>query len=221
MKKIALLMVCVTLLSTITACNNNTELKQLRQENEKLKEQLEELTKGDEGSRDPSSESENSLRPKSTMTASPAPTLTSTKEPTPEPTKKEQEKEQEMLKKIEVKVYDKKVLPIDYESGRYSEFIELDFKVKNGTTKTIKGIQGTMEICDQFDETIMNMNWDISEGKIKPGATKKITGWGIDYNQFMNSHQKVYRTAYEDLIFKYHIKQVIYSDGTKVKLNQE
>lgn len=121
-----------------------------------------------------------------------------------------------ILDKISIEIYGKKNLPKNYDAGRYSDFIELDYKVHNGTSKTIKGIKGVLIVKDQFDEEFMQIQWDISEGKIPSGETKKITDCGIEYNQFNDSHQKLYSLALEDLIFEYNIEQVNFSDGTKI-----
>lgn len=145
----------------------------------------------------------------------------STPEPTPEPTKKKltkKEKYQNYAKKIKVKVYDKKVLPIDYDAGRFSEFIELDYKVVNKSPKAVKGIKGILHVYDQFDEKIISIKWNVSEGEIGSVKTKKVTNYGLDYNQFMDSHQQVHSLEFEDMIFKYEMQQVNFKDGYKLKL---
>lgn len=139
---------------------------------------------------------------------------------TPLPKKKKltkKEKYQNYADKIKVKVYNKKNLPIDYNVGRYSEFIEIDYKVVNKSPKAIKGIKGTMHIYDQFDDFIMSINWNISIGNIGAGKTKKDTNHGLDYNQFMDSHAKVYDLNYEDMIFKFEMVQINFADGYKLK----
>ena len=148
-------------------------------------------------------------------------TDTSTSEPTPAPTKKKltkKEKYQNYAKKIKIKVYDKKVLPIDYDARRFLEFIELDYKVVNKSPKAVKGIKGVLHIYDQFDEKIMSIEWNVSEGTIGSGKTKKVTNYGLGYNQFMDSHQKVHSLEFEDMIFKYEMQQVNFTDGYKLKL---
>ena len=143
-------------------------------------------------------------------------------ENTPEPTKKKltkKEKYESYAKKIKLKVYNKKVLPVDYNANRFSDFIELDYKVVNKSSKAIKGIKGTLHIYDQFDEPIMSLQWDVSDGIIGAGKTKKVTNYGIDYNQFLDDHNKVHSLAYEDMIFKYEMEQINFSDGYKLKLD--
>lgn len=140
---------------------------------------------------------------------------------TPVPTKKKltkKEKYERYAKKVKVKVYDKKNLPIDFNAGRYSPFIEFDYKVINKSPKAVKGIKGILHIYDQFDDKILSLNWDVSVGVIKSGKTKKVTKYGLDYNQFIDTHNKIYNLEYEDIIFKYEIQQINFSDGYKLKL---
>lgn len=139
----------------------------------------------------------------------------------PKPTKKKltkKEKYQRYAKKVKVKVYSKKNLPVDYNAGRYSPFIEFDYKVINKSPKAVKGIKGILHIYDQFDDKILSVNWDVSVGAIEAGKTKKVTNYGLDYNQFIDTHNKIYNLEYEDLIFKYEMQQINFSDGYKLKL---
>lgn len=141
-------------------------------------------------------------------------------DPTPAPTKKKltkKEKYQNYAKKIKIKVYDKKILPTDFDARRFSDFIELDYKVINKSPKAIKGIKGVLYVYDQFDEEIISINWDVSVGTIGSGKTKKITNYGLDYNQFLDSHNKIYNLEFEDMIFKYEMQQINFADGYKLK----
>ncbi len=138
---------------------------------------------------------------------------------TPAPAKKKttkKEKYKGYADKIKVKVYNKKNLPVDYNVGRFSEFIELDYKVVNNSPKAIKGIKGTLKVYDQFEDLIISINWNISDN-VKSKETKNFTQQGIDYNQFLETHQKLYNEKYKNLIFKYEAKQINFLDGYKLK----
>ena len=139
---------------------------------------------------------------------------------TPAPVKKKNTKKEKYkgyADKIKVKVYNKKNLPVDYNAGRYSEFIELDYKVVNKSPKAIKGIKGTLKVYDQFEDLIVSIEWNISDN-VNSKETKKFTQQGIDYNQFLETHQKLHNEKYKNLIFKYETKQINFSDGYKLKL---
>lgn len=192
----------------VVACGNNDELEELRKENLQLKDQIS------------SSDNLNTKTPEATVQSA-APTEEPTEEPTPMPTVKKltkKEKYEQYANKIKVKVYNKKNLPIDYNVGRYQEFIEIDYKVINKSPKAIKGIKGTLEIYDQFNEFLMSIQWNTSAGIIGSGKTKKITDYGINYNQFKSEENQVHSLKFKDLIFKFDMEQVNFADGYKLKL---
>ena len=136
------------------------------------------------------------------------------------PAKKKKTKEEKYAsyaEQIQIEVYDKRNIPADYTAGRFQEFIELDYKVVNKCPKSIKGIKGTLDIYDQFDEHIISMKWDTSD-TIKANETKEFINTGINYNQFIDSHKKLHSLKYKDLTFRYEAKQINFSDGYKLRL---
>lgn len=199
---------CVLVMSGIVVMgcgNQDAELEKLKKENTQLKEQM--------ASGEAAKNADVSAVPETV----PVPTE---EVPAPAPTVKKltkKERYKQYAEKIKVKVYNKKVLPTNLDIGRYSDFIEIDYKVVNKSPKAIKGIKGTLGIYDQFNEWIMDINWDVSDGKISAGKTRKITSYGIEYNQFMDEHNKLHRLKFEDLIFKYKMEQVNFADGYKLK----
>ncbi len=98
--------------------------------------------------------------------------------------------------------------------GSFSKFVEIQLSVENHKEKEIRGIEGVLEIDDMFGKNIMSLGWDIAEQPIEPGASYIQTGYGFDVNQFMDSHSKVVNTSFEDLIFTYTIKQILFTDGS-------
>lgn len=98
----------------------------------------------------------------------------------------------------------------------YNEFIEMVYVVTNNTNKDMKGIEGIMHIKDMFGKSIMDIQWDILQ-PIPKKATQKITGFGLDYNQFMATQQKIYNAPFDSLIFEYEFKTIIFSDGTRIE----
>lgn len=150
----------------------------------------------------------NSINPSSPEQTPAAPSSTN------KPTKKE--KYEKYAEQIKISVYNKKILPIDYEKARFQEFIEIDYKVKNKSPKAIDGIKGTLDVYDQFDELIVSIRWDISKS-VKAGESKKITGYGVDYNKYLDKYQKLYDTELKKLTFKYEFEQINFADGYKLK----
>lgn len=128
----------------------------------------------------------------------PVPTTATTPEPTENP-----------FQDISLQVTGKNIV-----QQSYSEFIELPYQIVNNTSKTIRGIEGIMHIKDMFGKTILDVQWDYTDESIPAGESVTITGTGLDYNQFMTEHMKIYSTPYENLVFEYEIQTVLFDDGT-------
>lgn len=116
--------------------------------------------------------------------------------------------------KVTVKVTDKQSLGIDYNAGRFSPWVEFSFEVYNNTSKDIKGVQGVLTIKDLFGEDIMSSNLDFTGQTIEADGSVTFSGLGIELNQFMNEHAKVYNAEFEDLNFEYKVTSIVYTDGT-------
>lgn len=117
--------------------------------------------------------------------------------------------------KITVNVTDKRNLEKNYKAGRYSPQVEFTFEVYNNTSKDIKGVQGILTIKDLFGVDIMSSGLDFTGQTISANGSITVSGMGMDINQFMDEHVKVYTTDFEDLNFAYKVTQIVYSDGTR------
>lgn len=116
--------------------------------------------------------------------------------------------------KVIVNVTDKQSLEKNYNAGRYSPRVEFTFEVFNNTTKDIKGVQGILTIKDLFGVDIMSSGLDFTGQTIGVNDSITVSGMGIDINQFMDDHVKIYNTNFDDLKFEYEITSIVYSDGT-------
>lgn len=116
--------------------------------------------------------------------------------------------------KVTVAVTDKESLEIDYNAGRYSPRVQFVFEVFNKTEKDIKGVQGTLTIKDLFGVDIMSSSLDFTGKEIPANGSVIFDDMGLDVNEFINEHVKVYTTDYSDLQFAYEVTSIVYSDGT-------
>ena len=74
-----------------------------------------------------------------------------------------------------------------------------------------------MHIKDMFGEEIMSLKWNVDSDPIPVNGYIEEHNFGVDVNQFMADHMKVYNTAYENLIFEYEILKVLFSDSTVIE----
>ena len=116
--------------------------------------------------------------------------------------------------KVTVKVTDKQNLEENYREGRYSPRVQFVFDVFNHTEKDIKGVQGVLTIKDLFGVDIMTGDLDFTGQTIASNSNSIFEGMGIDINEFMDTHVKVYNTDFDDLQFEYKVTSIVYSDGT-------
>ena len=118
---------------------------------------------------------------------------------------------------VVVTVTSKSNLPKNSDAGRYADRVELTFDVLNRTDKIIKGVQGSLTVCDLFGEKILIIDCDFTGNSITAGESITVNDLGIDINQFMDSHLKFYSTDYSDLLFEYEVTNIVYDDGSSMK----
>jgi hypothetical protein len=88
---------------------------------------------------------------------------------------------------VVVAVTDKRVLPKNYDVGRYSEMLVLHYAVENKSDKTIRQLKGQVIFLDATGDKVGDLRVDFDE-PVAPGKTlKTTTGRGWRLNSFMNS----------------------------------
>ncbi len=116
--------------------------------------------------------------------------------------------------KVTVVVTDKQNLDVNYNARRYSPRVEFSFEVYNNTSKDIKGVQGVLTIKDLFGVDILSSSLDFTGQTISANGSVSVSGMGMDINQFMDDHVKIYNTNFDDLNFEYEVTSIVYTDGT-------
>lgn len=91
--------------------------------------------------------------------------------------------------------------------------MDLDF-MGTGLKKAARAVKGSLNLSDLFGETRLRINWTIDQA-LGPGGSVRSRGLGFRYNQFMENHQWVHRTAAADIVVSFEAAQVIYQDGTR------
>lgn len=94
---------------------------------------------------------------------------------------------------------------------------ELHFILKyiNQTDKDIKGFLAETYFYDMFGELVYTLDfkyeWDVIPAN---GSTNFNTA--VDLNQFKDADMRFYNLPFENMTFKYKIKSIIFTDGTKI-----
>lgn len=116
--------------------------------------------------------------------------------------------------KIIFTVEDKINYEKDTSAWRFMPFVELVCKIENMTDKDIKGVEGELTVNDLFGKQIIIIDWDITGEDIPANGFIIQKDYGLEINEFMDTHMKLYNTDYDDLKFEYKVKQIAYTDGT-------
>ena len=116
--------------------------------------------------------------------------------------------------KIVLTVEDKINHEEDISAWRFSPFVEFICKIENMTDKDIKGIEGELTVNDLFGKQIVTIEWDITGEDIPANGFITQKDYGLEINEFIDTHTKLYNTDYDDLKFEYKVKQILYTDGT-------
>lgn len=115
---------------------------------------------------------------------------------------------------ISVKVTSKESVPKDINKSRFSARVQFVFDVQNHTDKDVKGVQGALVIQDLFGKDILTMSCDFTGQTIPANSTAAFSELGMDINEFMDDHLKLYNEKFEDLNFVYNVSAIVYADGT-------
>lgn len=120
---------------------------------------------------------------------------------------------QTQKKKAEEQPLSIALLKKDIEKAGYIDVIAFKIEITNNLDKDIKAFIGTVIFYDLFEREIMPVTITYEDGVAKGG--KAIWEGSIDYNQFMDTHQRLASVAFENLSITSEIEQVIFADGSK------
>jgi hypothetical protein len=91
-----------------------------------------------------------------------------------------------ILSSVVVAVTDKKVLPKNYEAGRFNEMLMLAYAVENKSDKTIRQLKGQLIFLDATGDKVGDLSVDFNEPITAGKTLRTTTGRGWRLNQFMN-----------------------------------
>ena len=119
---------------------------------------------------------------------------------------------------VVVAVTDKRVLPENYEAGRYSKMLVLHYAVKNNSAKTIRQLKGHVIFFDATGDKVGALPIDFDE-RIAPGKTLKTTtnrGWKL--NQFINNDiEKIAARDFSSMKVTFEADAIAFEGGEVLK----
>jgi hypothetical protein len=127
---------------------------------------------------------------------------------------------QNLTQAASVVLTDLTVQPKDYEANRYSDRLALLIGVENHTAKAISGIKGQLVFNDQFGTEITRINLSLDED-VGPNASRTISGYGKDINQFEAADTKLANTPLSKMHVTFDPDMIVYADGSKLAAPDE
>ena len=87
---------------------------------------------------------------------------------------------------VTVTVVDKKVIPMNRDRFQFSDYLKIDFDVRNNSDKAIRQLKGSVVFADAVGDIVGSLKVDFDK-PITGGQTLRTdTGGGWKLNQFMN-----------------------------------
>jgi hypothetical protein len=127
---------------------------------------------------------------------------------------------QKLRQAASVVLTDLTVLPKDYDAGRFSPRLSFLIGVENHSAKAISGIKGVFIFNDQFNTEITKISMSLDED-VGPNASRTISGYGKDLNQFEDSDVKLSNTPLSKMHVVFEPSMIVYADGSNLSAPEE
>lgn len=108
-----------------------------------------------------------------------------------------------------------KFVPADAGVKRYSDSFDIAVGFRNKTDKEISGVKGIVILKDMFGEIIKTVR--LSNDHPVPAKGKSIYRGSIDYNQFIDSDNKLRSIDHKKMKFEWTPEIYIFDDGSKLE----
>ncbi|WP_123868144.1 hypothetical protein [Chryseobacterium lactis] len=132
-----------------------------------------------------------------------------------EKAKKEMEaRKQKMKEALTVTIFAKEYVPSNFDAGRLEDYNLFKYAIQNKSAKEIKAAKISFKIFNSLGEQIGDSySMDFTDDRIAGNSTFKGDA-AFDYNQFSNDDKKIASAKFEDLLFDFDVKKIVYSDGS-------
>jgi len=111
---------------------------------------------------------------------------------------------------IAVEITDKYNKKVDY-----SEYVVFKVKFKNKSAKDIRAFKGRLVISDIFGDHLLDVTTKQDDGLAAAGVYETLIGF--DTNQFIDTHNTIKATEFENFILSFEVDLILYTDGTTWK----
>lgn len=103
--------------------------------------------------------------------------------------------------------------PEDFEAGRPNDTVTFVLMITNNSNKDIRAFDGVVTFTDLLDNEILSSKLAIND-PVPSGKTIEWDG-GLQYNQFMESHQRFRSAELENIKLRFAPRKILYTDGSE------
>jgi len=100
----------------------------------------------------------------------------------------------------------------NFHDSYVSPAVEFTLVFVNTTGQSVRAFDGVLTFTDLLDNKLISVHTAINDAAT-PGRALTWEG-ELNYNQFMDSHQRLKEARIENLKIKFHTTKVLFSDGT-------
>jgi hypothetical protein len=140
----------------------------------------------------------------------PAATQPASEQPQPQANK--------LLAVVGVNVKAKRLLPKDYDAGRYHAEVELTLLGENHSDRAVRAYQGTLDVQDLLGNRIILLSVQ-SQTPLTAHHTQQFNQF-FEINQFENKELNFAAEQFENLVFKWQPGKIVFADGTNIEAGQ-
>lgn len=107
-----------------------------------------------------------------------------------------------------------------YDHGDYEDHIWFDcVYTLSQKSKPTRAVKGVIEFSDLFGEVKFRIQATVNDPLV-PGIPLANPGIGFTFNEFMQEHQWMLTTDLSNMMCKFSVSNVLYSDGTAAAFTQ-
>lgn len=115
---------------------------------------------------------------------------------------------------LTVRVTNKRFDPADWSRQKYEDNIWWDATYTARTLeKPARSIKGVLKFCDLFGDPQFQVRVTLDD-PIEPKGKITVEDVGIEYNQFIDSHNWLNSTKLNDMTIRFEVQAILYKDGS-------
>jgi hypothetical protein len=119
---------------------------------------------------------------------------------------------------VGVSVKAKRLLPVDYDAGRYSAEVELTAVGENRSDRPVRAYQGTLVVQDLLGNQIIRLAVQ-SQTPLGSHHTQQFSQF-YEINKFDNKDMNFAAEQFDNMVFKWEPEKIVFADGTNVEAAQ-